>query len=358
MKKGYKKWAYLGMIPIFIWVYFSGCAAKTQSAISSTPDTITYQTFYDDLTPYGTWIDYPGYSHVWCPAVGVDFRPYSTNGHWVYSYEGWTWVSGYNWGWAPFHFGRWLYDDMYGWLWVPGYEWSPAWVTWGYVDDYYCWAPLMPGVNVGLSFNSWRPHDVYWNYCNRSNIYSTHLSQYIERPQNVTNISNRITIINNFNTTNVHKDYYSKGPDVREVEKYTKETIAPVTLESVDRIPHAIFREQRIDAKNASATNTVTPDKRDVHVAHNQPNEAVNNILPNNAVLPVYRPRVIQPAEGNKEERPEPRAFSRIENNNVRPVIQMNERPQEQRLQQIDNVQRLQRVMPSEYISRPERRRG
>ena len=83
MKKGYKKWAYLGMIPIFIWVYFSGCAAKTQSAISSTPDTITYQTFYDDLTPYGTWIDYPGYSHVWCPAVGVDFRPYSTNGHWV-----------------------------------------------------------------------------------------------------------------------------------------------------------------------------------------------------------------------------------------------------------------------------------
>jgi len=28
-------------------------------------------------------------------------------------------ASDYNWGWAPFHYGRWAYDPFYGWMWVP-----------------------------------------------------------------------------------------------------------------------------------------------------------------------------------------------------------------------------------------------
>src|SRR5208283_5216658 len=40
----------------------------------------TYQTFYDDLSPYGTWINYSPYGYVWAPNLGYDFTPYSTNG--------------------------------------------------------------------------------------------------------------------------------------------------------------------------------------------------------------------------------------------------------------------------------------
>src|ERR1700749_3701227 len=66
----------------------------------------TNQVFYDELSPYGQWIDYPDYGYVWQPNVDADFRPYETNGYWAYSDYGWTWVSNYSWGWATFHYGR------------------------------------------------------------------------------------------------------------------------------------------------------------------------------------------------------------------------------------------------------------
>jgi hypothetical protein len=92
---------------------------------------VSYQTFYDELSPHGRWIDYPEHGYVWVPNGVTGFRPYETNGHWVWTddYE-WMWVSNYAWGWAPFHYGRWFSDPFYGWMWVPGYEWSPAWVAW------------------------------------------------------------------------------------------------------------------------------------------------------------------------------------------------------------------------------------
>ena len=77
---------------------------------------LTYQDFYDELSPYGHWVEYPGQGYVWVPDAESDFQPYSSNGHWVWTddYE-WMWVSDYDWGWAPFHYGRWDHDDYYGW---------------------------------------------------------------------------------------------------------------------------------------------------------------------------------------------------------------------------------------------------
>ncbi|PZR27761.1 MAG: hypothetical protein DI535_09250 [Citrobacter freundii] len=194
---------------------------------------ISYQNFYDGLTPYGTWIDYPNYGHVWHPKIDGEFRPYLTNGHWRYTTDGWLWDSGYDWGWATFHYGRWIYDDLYGWLWIPGYEWSPAWVTWGSFDEYYAWAPLMPEVYVGLSFEHWRPAAFYWNVCNRNYIYDRDVySHMVER--NVVNVNiNRINIINNFNSTKVHNQYYSRGPQVEEVQKFTGKHIDAVKIREV-----------------------------------------------------------------------------------------------------------------------------
>ena len=47
-------------------------------------------------------------------------------------------------GWAPFHYGRWLYYNSLGWSWIPGYRWAPAHVSWRYGGDYVGWAPLIP----------------------------------------------------------------------------------------------------------------------------------------------------------------------------------------------------------------------
>src|SRR5687768_2542773 len=88
----------------------------------------SYQEFYDDLSPYGQWINDPQYGYVWVPDAGDDFRPYFSNGYWANTDYGNTWVSNYRWGWAPFHYGRWTYSNFYGWTWIPGNVWGPAWV--------------------------------------------------------------------------------------------------------------------------------------------------------------------------------------------------------------------------------------
>ncbi len=92
---------------------------------------ISLQTFYDELSPYGTWIQDPQYGYVWRPDVDqAEFRPYYSNGHWVMTEYGNTWVSDYEWGWAPFHYGRWVTDRFNQWLWLPDTTWGPAWVNW------------------------------------------------------------------------------------------------------------------------------------------------------------------------------------------------------------------------------------
>jgi hypothetical protein len=113
-------------------------------------------TFYDELTPYGEWVDCR-YGECWVPrGVGAGWQPYS-NGEWIYTRYGWTWVSSDPWGADPYHYGTWDFVDRYGWVWVPGTIWAPAWVTWSYSDAYVGWAPMPPTVTFGSSGYSGRP---------------------------------------------------------------------------------------------------------------------------------------------------------------------------------------------------------
>ena len=106
--------------------------------------------FYDDLAPYGNWIERPSYGWVWTPrAVSTSWRPYE-DGHWVWSDDGWVWVTDEPYGWATYHYGRWYDDPEIGWSWVPGDEWGPAWVSWQEGADYVGWAPLPPDVSVSV----------------------------------------------------------------------------------------------------------------------------------------------------------------------------------------------------------------
>jgi hypothetical protein len=101
----------------------------------------------EQLTPYGTWVDVPGYGRCWQPSELPDgWRPYYDSGHWVYTDAGLYWQSDYPWGAIPFHYGRWAWaGDDYHWVWVPGYEYAPAWVFWRHCDGYLGWAPLPYG---------------------------------------------------------------------------------------------------------------------------------------------------------------------------------------------------------------------
>ena len=125
---------------------------------------VSFDTFHDQLAQYGAWVYSDRWGEVWMPFdVFYNFRPYDTNGHWVYTEDyGWYWASDYPWGDIAFHYGRWVNDPYDGWLWIPGYEWSPAWVMWRRNDRYVGWMPMPPdrrflgssGVNVGLNFGN------------------------------------------------------------------------------------------------------------------------------------------------------------------------------------------------------------
>ncbi len=101
------------------------------------------------LEPYGTWGDDATYGSVWTPSptvVGADFSPYVTAGRWTYNNE-YVWVSDYDWGWAPFHYGRWVFIGGRGWSWIPGRRYSGAWVVWRTGDagyGYVGWAAAPP----------------------------------------------------------------------------------------------------------------------------------------------------------------------------------------------------------------------
>jgi hypothetical protein len=126
-------------------------------------DPQAYTEFQSELAPYGSWSNDPTYGNVWSPyasTVGADFVPYASCGNWIMSEYGWTWVSDWNWGWAPFHYGRWTTIAGRGWSWIPGTMWGPAWVSWRSGQGYVGWSPLPPrgtGLFAGIGGRSpWR----------------------------------------------------------------------------------------------------------------------------------------------------------------------------------------------------------
>ena len=129
---------------------FSSQPAQAQVQVS-----ISIGGFYDELEPYGRWVDC-SYGDCWVPRVSRGWQPYY-NGEWVYTEYGWTWVSYDEWGDDPYHYGTWVYTARWGWAWIPGTVWAPAWVTWTYSDSYVGWAPLPPSIVFGSSGYSGRP---------------------------------------------------------------------------------------------------------------------------------------------------------------------------------------------------------
>ena len=182
---------------------------------------VSFQVFYDELSPYGDWVKDARHGYVWLPAVREDFHPYGSDGHWVMTEYGNTWVSNYDWGWAPFHYGRWYFDDYFqSWAWIPGYDWGPAWVNWRTGGGYYGWAPLGPGVSINVSVNL---PSFHWVFLPNHHIYHHHAYRYYAPHKTKVKIYNNTTIINNTVVYNNHN--YVGGPQRRDVERVTRKVV-------------------------------------------------------------------------------------------------------------------------------------
>jgi hypothetical protein len=100
----------------------------------------------EDLERYGRWDSHPEYGQLWYPyVVPAGWAPYR-HGRWAWVRPwGWTWVDDARWGFAPFHYGRWVHwRGRWGW-WPGSYVarpvYAPALVGW------------VGGSNWGVSVN-------------------------------------------------------------------------------------------------------------------------------------------------------------------------------------------------------------
>ncbi len=261
---------------IMMSVAFTLTTPKAHAQVS-----VSLQLFYDDLSPYGQWVDYPSYGNVWIPSIGAGFTPYSTAGHWVLTEFGWTWVSDYPWGWAPFHYGRWNYDPYVGWLWIPGREWAPAWVSWRRAPGYYGWVPLGSGRDYDRDDNRWvfvKDGDIDRNDIDRYSL---------DRSKN-SNIMRQSAVVDNKRSDNGRNVSYNAGPDINDVRKSTGKDIKPVALRDNDkpgqkvengevRLYRPEVRDDNSNGRKAAPSKVVSYDQVKSNKANNPDNRNNQN---------------------------------------------------------------------------------
>ena len=163
----------------------------------------------DDLDRYGQWEQTSDYGPIWSPSVvPAGWAPYGA-GHWAFVRPwGWTWVDDAPWGFAPFHYGRWVnYRER--WCWAPGTYvarpvYAPALVAW------------VGGASVSVSLSVGRggppvgwfplaPREVYVPSYRSSPDYVRNVNV-----THVTNITQITTIVNNRNGEGDRRDFANR----------------------------------------------------------------------------------------------------------------------------------------------------
>jgi len=100
-------------------------ADDKQSAANATAQVPPEMTGAADLVRFGAWSVGADGAHLWMPAkLPAGWQPFQQGAWWWTSPWGWTWVDDQPWGFAPFHYGRWLFVRGH-WAWTPG-QWGAA----------------------------------------------------------------------------------------------------------------------------------------------------------------------------------------------------------------------------------------
>ena len=153
----------------------------------------------EDLSANGDWETDSDDGAVWYPtAVAAGWAPYSF-GHWVWVAPwGWTWVDSYAWGFAPFHYGRWMHKGN-RWGWIPG---STA------VRPVY--SPAMVAFVGGAGLTAWfplGPHETYVPWYHASPLYENRVNvsnQYDRNVNEVRSIYNQETLAGSYASGGEH----------------------------------------------------------------------------------------------------------------------------------------------------------
>jgi hypothetical protein len=165
---------------------------RSASARYVSPDIVGYE----DLDDQGSWRPTPEYGYVWFPrGLEVGWAPYH-NGHWAYIEPwGYTWVDDHPWGFAPFHYGRWIsVGGAWGWVPSPPPVEGTVYVRPVYAPALVAWV----GVGAGVAWFALGPREVY--------VPSYLVSRHYVNNINVSNTTVNTTVVNNiYNTTIVSK---------------------------------------------------------------------------------------------------------------------------------------------------------
>jgi hypothetical protein len=223
---------------------------------------------YDDLDDYGDWSPASDYGPIWFPrAMPIGWQPYTT-GHWAYVAPwGYTWVDDAAWGYAPFHYGRWV-QWQGRWGWVPG----PPQVRPVYAPAFVAFVGGGPGISIGGGgVAAWFPLGVAepfvpWYRCSPRYVRTVNVSNV-----NIAVIRN-VTIVNNYNV------FINRVSTARTVEDIHVENITYVN-------------RSHVFAVNASAmTSGARVQQAAIHLNVEQQQQLVR------APISIARPPVAPPA--------------------------------------------------------------
>ena len=155
-------------------------------------------TGYEVLDSYGSWRTTSTYGAVWSPTfIPSGWAPYR-DGRWTWIAPwGWTWVDNAPWGYAPSHYGRWVFYEQ-RWCWTPGaisapVVWAPALVGW------------VGGPNWQISAYSGGPSIGWFPLAPREAFIPT----YQATPLYIQQINNTVVINNNYG--NGYNNNYNGG---------------------------------------------------------------------------------------------------------------------------------------------------
>jgi hypothetical protein len=211
---------------------------------------------FEDMDDYGDWRDDSNYGHIWFPnQIQAGWAPYH-QGHWDWIDPwGYTWVDDSPWGYAPFHYGRWVFvAGRWGWIAGPPAQppvYAPALVV--FIGGGGGW-----GGNIG--WFALGPREVYvptypvsQTYMTQINVSSTTVSTTV-----VTNVYNTTIINKTTNITNVTYANKSVPGAVTAVPQGAFAGAQPVAAAAVKVTP------QQIAAAPVSAHVAVNPTRESV----------------------------------------------------------------------------------------------
>lgn len=212
---------------------------------------------YEDLDDHGSWRRTPENGYVWFPrTTAANWAPYH-NGHWDYIEPwGYTWVDDEPWGFAPFHYGRWVnYEGSWGWVPAAPRAEGALYVRPVYAPALVAWVGgphFAIGVAVGGRDGYGSGGSVGWFPLGPREVYvpSYRVSRNYVNNVNVSNTTVNTTVVNNYYNTTVVNNNVSVT-NVKYVNQSVPGAVAATT-------PQAFTSAQPV------ARNAVKVDQREV----------------------------------------------------------------------------------------------